>query len=140
MLPQTPWAEEEGAPVAPAKPRQPCAIQPPSCPPRSSPEEKPKTNIRVWRVRKTKGLKVPFGKGRGGERELDANTGLPVLPAPAHRLCSCWRAHGPAEPPSPSPNVVYHKELSSLIRDVPVIRLSTHKHPGPPDGSLATTK
>lgn len=62
MLPQT---EDEGAPVAPAKPRQPCAIQPPSCPPRSSPAEKPKTNIRVWRVRKAKGLKVPFGKGRG---------------------------------------------------------------------------
>lgn len=45
-----------------AKPQQPLAIQPPSCWPCSGPEEKPKTNIRVWKVREATGLKVPFGK------------------------------------------------------------------------------
>lgn len=63
-----PW-EEEGAPTAPAKPWQPCATQPRSCPPRSGPEEKPKTNIRVWRVSEAMGLKVTFRKGRESQAQ-----------------------------------------------------------------------
>lgn len=125
---------EEGVPTASAEPWQPCAMQPPSRPPRSGPEEKHKTNISVWGVSEGTGLKVPFGKRRESQPQTQGCLFCclsPCLRPPP----GCWSARGPAEPPGPSPYVVYHKELTSLIRDVSARRLSTHKHAAPPDGT-----
>lgn len=81
-------------------------------------------------------LKIHFVKGRERQHEHRAACSLPALP---HGLRGCWRAHGPEEHAGPCPYVVYHKELTSLIRDESVIRLSTRKHSGPPDRSPAVT-
>lgn len=81
------------------------------------------------------GLKVPFRKQRESQAQTQGCL-FSCLGCPR----GCWRARGPAEPPGPSPYVVYHKELTSLIWDVSAIRLSTHKHSSPPDGGPAATE
>lgn len=90
----------------------------------------------VWRVSEATELQVHLCRGGRGRHEHRAACSLPALP---RGLRGCQRAHGPEEHTGPSPYVVYHKELTSLIRDVSVIRLPTRKHSGPPDRSPAVT-
>lgn len=90
----------------------------------------------VWRVSGAAGLKVRSVQGRERQHKHRAAFSVPAVP---RGLRGCPRAHGPEELAGPSPSVVYQKELTSLIRDVSVIRFWTRKHSGAPNRSPAVT-
>lgn len=65
----------------------------PACP---TPEEKPKTNVRVWRVSKAMGLKASFRKGRESQTQTQS-----CLFSCLHHPMGCMAAAEDVALPSP---------------------------------------